>query len=1038
MKNFTFLLRTTFVALISLYSSISFSQTTIASYDFVDGLQGWTTNSNSWRGTNSTWSCDNSVGHLSIREDTSTSNVTSPALDLTGYSSINYSFCFKSQYLEGNDGFIVEYFDGSSWNTLHTYSIGSDFANSGSSYSYSFTLSLDSSTYNLASNARFRFVGNSNNYSEVCFFDNTVIEGIISENSSGPIDFDGIDDYIDYGNNHDYTESLSIEAWILQENTSTASTIVSKANAKTGNESGYSLELNNNYPRFVWYKSTGQTIVDITSPYAISNNKWYHVAVTVGNNSAQLYVDGVEVENGNTTSNPDNNGNIFIVGAKYNSDAPTAPVNYFDGFIDEVRVWDVSLSADQIHEMMNQEIEQNGTAIRGKIISNEISGDLLWANLKGYYTMLDNSAVDQSSNTVDGSPQNTTTEQLQTAPMPYISKADGEWSDTSANTPWLYGNTVWNAPNSIGIDGSTEIDWNIVHISNNINSGLKDITVLGLISDTSGKTLTIANPNENQDENNSGQGLRVTHYLKLDGNIDLVGESQLLQDTGSILDVNSSGKLQKDQQGTRDLYTYNYWSSPVGLSNTTTNNNSYTVPDVFKDGTNSTIPLDINFLNSGYDGNSGTPISIADYWIWKYTNSSGDYSEWQHVRSTGTLQAGEGFTLKGVEDTNNDVALRQNYVFEGKPNNGDIYLTIDSGNDYLIGNPYPSAIDAHQFLLDNRAQNNGNGVFTGPLYFWNHWGNGSHALSDYQGGYATYSMSGGAPAPSSNGANNSNADKKPGRYIPVGQGFFVSSQTGATIKFSNDQRVFQREDGNSSVYLRSAGTSENLDTRTKIRIGFNSVTGLHRQLLLTLDPNTTAEFDWGYDALVYEIHTDDMFWMLNNDKYVIQSTNEIYSQSVIPLGIVIQNDGLNNITIDDLENVQDDLDIYLHDKELELYQNLRESNYELYLSEGEYLDRFELTFSNNNLLNSEHIENENLRVHTYYSNYTKSVVLINPYLIQVKSLEIFNILGQSINQFSNIDAKDYTAFKTNISSSGAYIIKLNSANGIISKKILVE
>lgn len=652
--------------------------------------------------------------------------------------------------------------------------------------------------------------------------------------------------------------------------------------------------------------------------------------------------------------------------------------------------------------------------------------------------MADNSAADHSGNSIDGSPYNTTTEQLQNAPLPFTSKADGEWGDTSANTPWLYGNSVWNAPNSVGIDGSTDVDWNIVQISDNISSGDKDITVLGLLSDTSGKTLTIADPNEDLDENNSGQGLRVTHYLKLDGNIHLVGESQLLQDSGSILDVSSSGTLRKDQQGTRDRYTYNFWSSPVGISNTTSNNNSYKVPDVLKDGTNSESPLEINFLTSGYDGNPGTPISIADYWIWKYSNQDGgNYSLWQHVRSTGSLLAGEGYTMKGIENTNNDVALKQNYVFEGKPNNGDIQLTVDSGNDYLIGNPYPSAMDAHQFLLDNRAQNNGNGVFTGPLYFWNHWGNGTHALADYQGGYATFSMSGGAPAPSSNSTNNSNADKEPGRYIPVGQGFFVSSQTGATIKFNNGQRVFQTENGSSSVHVRLDGTVENSDTRLKIRLGFDSPSNLHRQLLLTEDLNTTPGFDWGYDAQVYDIQIDDIFWMIDTDKYVIQSTNEINSETVIPLGITTQKDGISTITIDKLENVPDDLDIYLHDKELDIYRNLRTENYELDLFAGEYLDRFELTFSSSSL-GVEEVENEFLNLHTYYSNYIDGVVLINPYLIKVKSLEIYNILGQSINQFNNIDVKNYTSFKTNINSSGTYIIKVSTENGAFSKKILVE
>jgi hypothetical protein len=46
--------------------------------------------------------------------------------------------------------------------------------------------------------------------------------------------------------------------------------------------------------------------------------------------------------------------------------------------------------------------------------------------------------------------------------------------------------------------------------------------------------------------------------LKLDGKIDLVGKSQLIQTEGSILDVNSAGSIERDQQGQPNKYNYNY------------------------------------------------------------------------------------------------------------------------------------------------------------------------------------------------------------------------------------------------------------------------------------------------------------------------------------------------------------------------------------------------------------------------------------------------------------------------------------------------
>jgi hypothetical protein len=66
------------------------------------------------------------------------------------------------------------------------------------------------------------------------------------------------------------------------------------------------------------------------------------------------------------------------------------------------------------------------------------------------------------------------TQQPDTAPLPYTSRISGDWSqdETWTNYP------VWDVPNSLAIDGSTRIDWNIVKTTHNITSEWKQ-TVLG-------------------------------------------------------------------------------------------------------------------------------------------------------------------------------------------------------------------------------------------------------------------------------------------------------------------------------------------------------------------------------------------------------------------------------------------------------------------------------------------------------------------------------------------------------------------------------
>src|SRR5690606_9866276 len=65
---------------------------------------------------------------------------------------------------------------------------------------------------------------------------------------------------------------------------------------------------------------------------------------------------------------------------------PTSNFNYFKGSIDEVRVFNAALSADQIQKMVYQEIKSNGTFIQGEIIPKNIESSS-WASLLAYYRM---------------------------------------------------------------------------------------------------------------------------------------------------------------------------------------------------------------------------------------------------------------------------------------------------------------------------------------------------------------------------------------------------------------------------------------------------------------------------------------------------------------------------------------------------------------------------------------------------------------------------------------------------------------------------
>ena len=653
---------------------------------------------------------------------------------------------------------------------------------------------------------------------------NTADDVLVTLELCNVVNFDGVDDNINFKNKFSLDSgNFSIEAWIKSNATNgNTQTVLSKHLSPTATN-GYDLRLVSNLVSFNWNNNS------ITATHSIDTDRWYHIAVTFDGTNYNLYIDGI-LEKTTTGVNPTSNSVDFILGAM--SQNTNTPYNYFNGWMDELRIWNVSLTVDQIRRMMNQEIINDGSNnVKGAIIPKNISG-LSWNNLSGYYQMNNVSdvsngyLVDKSDNLNNGKLKGILAPEPDTAPIPYTSRIDGEWGTDETWTNY----NVWDPPYSLGIDNTTAIEWNIVKTSNNITSA-GNKTVLGLLV------------NSNTISANNNSKIEISSYLKLNGKIDLVGKSQLIQTLDSDLDVSSSGTIERDQQGQSNLFNYNYWSAPVGAVSTTANNVNYTVGSVMRDGT-TTTPQNIKWIG-GYNGAPTNPISIARYWLYKFDNYASVYANWVQMNENSTIRVGQGYTMKG----SGAATTTQNYTFVGKPNNGSITSNSVSANQLLLaGNPYPCSLDSEAFINDNQNSINGS------IYFWEHYAtNNTHILRDYQGGYAIRNLTDGI-APSS--ANVDFISKQgtpsrgiPNRFIPVGQAFFVIGKTGAgtgaTITYNNNQRAFHREDdaSNSNVLYKITPQTKQLwqnndndivveEKYKKIRLGFNSHNDYHRQILL--------------------------------------------------------------------------------------------------------------------------------------------------------------------------------------------------------------
>ncbi|PTX44229.1 putative secreted protein (Por secretion system target) [Christiangramia gaetbulicola] len=874
----------------------------------------------------------------------------------------------------------------------------------------------------------------------------------VSFTSCSTLDFDGVDDHVNFADNYGFDSgSFTFEAWIKPKSTDGIRTILSKRDYSNPG-TGYELILENGVPKINGIGATSFTDKNV------STNRWYHVAISFDGTTANLYVDGILLGTKSGASSPQLTTAPFLLGAVYDSSSPNNPKNLFHGWMEEVRLWGKSLEKEQIRLLMNQRITENAGKVRGEIIPIDATG-ITWTDLKGYYRLQPGEitggyTADRATNKVNGRMINITTTQETTAPLPYISAKNGLWFDkTSWKRP-----QVWDAPNSVGINDE-KINWNIAVTSHTLKSDYKDITLLGLLSESNSASKLDMQGSVN---NETGNSLFISHYLKLNGVIDLNGESQLVQPENSTLEESSSGYLDRDQQGTANSFNYNYWTSPVSLKGTS-NNSGFKIKEVLLDGTDPTTPKEIifNYFFRWADGFYSGAKRISTYWLYTFgtpedgfNGTADDYSEWHQFGETDLLPPGIGYSMKGTQGYL-PLYYRQNYTFRGKPNNGNITVNVGAGQNLLIGNPYPSAIDSHLLIQDNLND------FNGSIYYWDHFGEeNTHFLSEYIGGYAVYNLSGGvASASSVDSRINSNGDKSdqypPGKYIPVGQAFFISTigvSNPSSITFKNKHRAFVLESTSDSHFhaqedLKSKKEQEQntykKDSRYKIRLKFESPKGYHRQILATADANTTDGFDLGYDAPLIENNVEDMYWIVDETEFVIQAVPDFNLDQVLKLGIKIAEPGEYTIKIDELENIYPGFNIYLKDLSTEEYYNLSKEDFTTNAEESGYFDDlYEIVFRKPHAEEPEKetpgIDLEDSLLDLQYLKKTDEISLLNPELMQVDFVELYSLSGQKIKTYGEIPTEQLVLLSIDQNlSSAVYIFKVYSDERIYSKKVII-
>jgi len=184
----------------------------------------------------------------------------------------------------------------------------------------------------------------------------------------GAYSFDGIDDYIETSLTIDpSTTSISVEAWVYPNSLpSEAGIDLMILQQKDGSGTGRAWIYADN-DTDTWCSYVGGSRRD--SGVTIKKNEWQHLVFVWDKDEGTWtwYIDGEKVENG--TMSVESADGEWIIGNHKNLLHP------FKGTIDEVRIYNRSLSAEQIHELF---LETNNSYNYSKLMSSEISKGESW------------------------------------------------------------------------------------------------------------------------------------------------------------------------------------------------------------------------------------------------------------------------------------------------------------------------------------------------------------------------------------------------------------------------------------------------------------------------------------------------------------------------------------------------------------------------------------------------------------------------------------------------------------------------------------
>ena len=478
----------------------------------------------------------------------------------------------------------------------------------------------------------------------------------------------------------------------------------------------------------------------------------------------------------------------------------------------------------------------------------------------------------------------------------------------------------------------------------------------------------------------TGRTLTITNSVNVNsGSLTLENNSSLVQtdnvaNTGNITYIRISPPIfQKD---------YLYWSTPVN-------------PQKLVDVSPGTTP-------GKYFGNDGT--------------------QWVSTNRESNMVIGKGYIIRGPANYTNTTKQAFTATFKGVPNNGDLEgEALAAGKSYLVGNPYPSALNADELLKKNSMLN-------GTLYFWTHNTPAKPtATNQYTNDdYASYNLSGGVSAKSdkqhSDNPANDNGTKPTGK-IAAGQSFFVTTNAAGKVQFKNAMRLGGTNNG--QFFKPGNSAKETAIEKNRIWLNMTNATGAFKQVLVGYIEGATNDYETTYDGLSFDGNQYlDFYSVSNENKFVIQGRALPFTDTdKVPLGYRTTVEGEFTIAIDEVDGSMTNQVIYVEDKTTGEIHDLTQSNYTFKTQAGTFNDRLTLRYKTDKTLGTGDFENLDNGILVSVRNKTINLLSSKE---TIKDVTLFDITGKQI----------YT--KKKIGETELQIQNLPSANQVLLVKVTLS